>query len=451
MRQHFVALLCWLHGITVARWSNLITVGAAYGALRTWAAKRRALRDKEARLMFDRHQRASESAWPGESDLPTEQRTVAFGRRSPPRSPPWQRAPIPPAPAWERRARRSAHHRLQAVVADASKRQRHADARRRERRAIRVDDSAPAPADRRARANEAMAARARGDLLKRVLRSSPAGSTGRNGRSSYKGRQVEEDLRERVAALHNQWRELDNRTWEGVGKDWVGAPPPPSSVLRAAAWWRWRRALWGGLRDEVLDDLCNRQRRRACMSAWHRHTELILERRKQAAAIARPRLSKLGRKRVWFDRFALRAAMSSAAATLVRQRILARFAISRWARQTANAVLRRQIWREACVHHSCLLRKQSISAWKDFVQLRAVNRSRDVQARILGEAAFWRWAWKRWQRTQSARKLLRKVFGQAEQRRELLDAARGSAEWCVESRCRIASSPCPLDLVCYSR
>jgi hypothetical protein len=334
-------------------------------------------------------------------------------------------------PCWERRARRTAHHRLQAIVADASKQRRHADARRRQCRAIRADESAETPAARRALAKEVMAARARGDLLKRVLRSSPAGSTGRYGSRGSNGRQVEESLRERAAALHKQWRELDNRSWEGVGKKWVGAPPPSSSVLRAAAWWRWRRALWGGLRDELLDDLNDRHRRRECMVAWYRHTGLILERRKQAAAMAKPRLSKLGRKRVWFDRFASQAARSYALVTLARQTILVRFAINRWARKTANSVLRRQIWREACVHHSWLLRKQSIRAWRAFVLWRAECHSRNVQARILGEAAFWNWVWRRWQLMQSARKLLRKVFAEAEQRREKLDAARGSTDWCV--------------------
>ena len=267
-----------------------------------------------------------------------------------------------------------------------------------------------------------------------MLNTPPAGSTGPNGRSSCKGRQAEESLRERAAALHKQWRELDDRSWEGVGTAWLGAPPPSSSVLRAVAWWRWRRALWGGLRDELLDDLNSRHRRRACMLAWHRHTELILERRKQAAAMAKPRLSKLGRKRVWFDRFASKAAQSFAAVALARQGILARFAISRWARKTAHSVLRRQIWREACVHHSWLLRKQSIRAWRDFVLLRAKHHSRKAQARILGAASLWRWVWRRWQRTRSARKLLRKVFGDAQRRREILDAGRGSTDWCVLPR-----------------
>ncbi len=167
------------------------------------------------------------------------------------------------------------------------------------------------------------------------------------------------------------------------------------------------------------------------MVAWHRHTELILERRKQAVAMAKPRLSKLGRKRVWFDRFASQAARSFAAVTLARQRILARFAITRWARKTANSVLRREIWHEACVHHSWLLRKRSVNAWRNFVLLRAERHSHNVQARIIGEAAFWRWVWRRWQGTQCARQLLRKVFGEAEQRKVKLDAARGSTDWCV--------------------
>ena len=424
-----------MRGIIAVQWCGLVKVGAAYGVWRTWSAKRRALRDKEAWLTFDRHQRASESTWPCRPTSPAKQKqpAVAFGSRSPQKPAPWKRAPVPPAPSWEVRARRTTHRRLQAVIAEASKRRRHADDRRGQRRAIRGDDTAATPADRRARAKEAMAARARGDLLKSVLNIPLAAP---NGRSSCKGRQAEESLRERAAALHKQWRELDDRSWAGAGKAWLGAPPPSSSVLRAVAWWRWRRALWGGLRDEVLDDLNSRNRRRACMLAWHRHTELILERRKQAAAMAKPRLSKLGRKRVWFDRFASKATQSFAAVALARRRILARFAISRWARNTANAVLRRQIWREACVHHSWLLRKQSIRAWREFVLLRAKHHSRKAQARILGAASLWRWVWRRWQRTQSARKLLRKVFGEAERRRDILVVGRGSTDWCFSSRFR---------------
>lgn len=269
----------------------------------------------------------------------------------------------------------------------------------------------------------------RADLLNSVLGS---GGVGRNDRSST-GRQADETLRERVAALHKQWRELDDRGWQDAGTKWLAAPPPSSSVLRAAAWWRWRRALWGGLRDELLDDLNGRRRQRTYMLAWHQHTKLVLERRKQAAAMAKLRLSAIGRKRVWFDRFASQAARSCVAVSMARQRILMRYATSRWARHTANIVLRRQIWREACMHHVWLLRKQSIRAWRKFVLLRAETHSRSVQARILGEAALWRWVWKRWQATQCARKLLYKVFGEALRRRELMDAAHGSPDWYVST------------------
>ena len=93
----------------------------------------------------------------------------------------------------------------------------------------------------------------------------------------------------------------------------------------------------------------------------------------QAETLAKPRLSKKGHKKVWFARFAERAGSHFAKVAVARQGILMRYALTRWAdmrpasyciympaidrslsdcrwaRQTAESSLRRQIWREACV------------------------------------------------------------------------------------------------------
>lgn len=87
-------------------------------------------------------------------------------------------------------------------------------------------------------------------------------------------------------------------------------------------------------------------------------------------------------------------------------------------------------------HVTNLLQRQKPKSNKlalRFVSFRA-GHSRGVQARIVGEAAFWRWVWRRWQATQASRNVLRKVFGDAEERREMLAAVRGSADWCVSFR-----------------
>ena len=39
-------------------------------------------------------------------------------------------------------------------------------------------------------------------------------------------------------------------------------------MMTAVGWWRWRRALWGGLRDELLDCLSARHKKRGMMNSY---------------------------------------------------------------------------------------------------------------------------------------------------------------------------------------
>ena len=156
---------------------------------------------------------------------------------------------------------------------------------------------------------------------------------------------------------------------------------------------------------------------------------LIASRRERAKALAKSRLSPLGRRRLWFGRLQARFFAHASRVGAARAKILSRYALRRWWRQANESRIRRQIWAEARLHHSWLLRRQCFRGWQKWMMQRAGWKTHKVMAKVLGIAAAWRWVWRRWRKAVRDRELLRKVFHDAEMRHRNGRAARGSSEW----------------------
>ena len=220
-------------------WRYLATLGGPFGALRSWAANQRRLREAEAKLTYSRHRSTSPTRRARVNPLclpaarsalallalviataaTTSDESVWMFRVQAPSPSSWPESPPPPNPVWDPKLRAVRHHELQDEIGAANRALAEAERRRLRRRASRSAERAPSTAARRAHAAEATAARRRGELLRKGVL-----VEGFLTEKEVKGRGTEAAIRERAAEMHEQWRELDDRSWEGVATGWMVRP-----------------------------------------------------------------------------------------------------------------------------------------------------------------------------------------------------------------------------------
>ena len=123
---------------------------------------------------------------------------------------------------WDPKLRAVRHHELRDEIGAANRALAEAERRRLRRRASRSAERAPSTTARRAHAAEATAARRRGELLRKGVL--VEGFLTRGEKAEVAGRGTEAAMRERAAEMHQQWRELDDRSWEGVATGWMVRP-----------------------------------------------------------------------------------------------------------------------------------------------------------------------------------------------------------------------------------